>query len=76
MSYLITGIVFSLISWYITRDKYKKELIKNNKSSDRHHEMLMSHIILLLNKNKSLLKQIEEFKSGIVVIKSMKGERQ
>jgi hypothetical protein len=67
MSYLITGIVFSLISWYITRQADKVELNKSN-------TLLIENMVTMLRKNNALLKQIEELKSEIVVIKSMRGE--
>jgi hypothetical protein len=67
MSYLITGIICSLISWYITRQTDKVEL---NKS----HILLIENMVTMLRKNNELLKQIEELKSEIVVIKSLRGE--
>jgi len=63
MSYLITGIVFSIVTWWIVKEDCFFELHRQKEIN-----------IKLLEKNTALLKQIEELESEIVVIKSMRGE--
>lgn len=75
MSYLIFGIVFSLISWYITRDQYKRKLEKVQKQLKESNDLRFDNMAKLLNKNITLLRKIEELQSEIVVLKSMKGDK-
>lgn len=74
MSYLITGIAFSLTTWFIVRDKYKKESLKGNILLKDRVKRQKETITALLYKNNLLARQVEELRSGIVVIKYMKGE--
>lgn len=74
MSYLITGIIFSLTTWFIVRDKYKKESLKGNILLKDRVKRQKEIITVLLHKNNLLARQNEELRSEIVVIKSMKGE--